>query len=102
MACAVLFLNIDDAEVSMQHEEHWAINVPDSTPMHIGQEIYVCPTHICPCVAPASVLLSRGYSMDIVEARGRSRRAIEVLRELVLERTLRATGKKGLERLLPN
>ena len=44
-------LNVENAEVSMQHEEHWAINVPDSSPMHIGQEIYVCPTHICPCVA---------------------------------------------------
>ncbi len=44
-------LNVENAEVDMQHEEHWAVNVPDSTPMHIGQEIYVCPTHICPCVA---------------------------------------------------
>ena len=46
-----IVLNVDGAEVDKQHEEHWAINVPDSTPMHIGQEIYVCPTHICPCVA---------------------------------------------------
>ena len=46
-----IVLNVDGAEVDKQHEEHWAINVPDSTPIHIGQEIYVCPTHICPCVA---------------------------------------------------
>ena len=46
-----VILNVDDAEVDKQHEEHWAINVPDSAPLYIGQEIYVCPTHICPCVA---------------------------------------------------
>ena len=46
-----IVLNVDGAEGTTQHEEHWAINVPDSSPMHIGQEIYVCPTHICPCVA---------------------------------------------------
>ena len=46
-----IVLNVDGAEVDKQHEEHWAINIPDSAPMHIGQEIYVCPTHICPCVA---------------------------------------------------
>lgn len=40
--------------------------------------------------------------MGIVEAHGRSRRAIGVLRELVLERTLRATERRGLEHLLPN
>ena len=44
-------LNVDDAEVDKQHEEHWAINVPNSESLRIGQEIYVCPTHICPCVA---------------------------------------------------
>ena len=40
--------------------------------------------------------------MDIVEVRGRSRRAIGELHELVLERTLRATERTVLERLLPN
>ena len=46
-----IVLDVDGAEVTTQHEEHWAVNVPDSSSMHIGQEIYVCPTHICPCVA---------------------------------------------------
>ena len=75
-------LNIDDAEVSMQHEEHWAINVPDSTPMHIGQEIYVCPTHICPCVALHPfyyVVDTDGYC----RGHGKSRHAIGLLREPV-------------------
>ena len=40
--------------------------------------------------------------MGIVEAHGRSQHAIGVLRELVLEKTLRATEKTGLGRLLPN
>ncbi len=46
-----IILNIDKAEVAQQHEEHWAINIPESTSMHIGQEVYVCPTHVCPSVA---------------------------------------------------
>ena len=69
-------LSIDDAEVSMQHEEHWAINVPDSTPMHIGQEIYVCPTHICPCVAlhPFYYLVDTdGYCRGTWEVTARNR-----------------------------
>lgn len=40
--------------------------------------------------------------MGIVEARGKSRRAIGVLRELVLERTLRATERTVREHLPPN
>ena len=71
-------LNIDDAEVSMQHEEHWAINVPDSTPMHIGQEIYVCPTHICPCVALHPfyyVVGNDGYCRGTWEVTARNRSA---------------------------
>ncbi|MCY4401125.1 MAG: D-TA family PLP-dependent enzyme [Candidatus Poribacteria bacterium] len=44
-------LNIENAEVDTQHEEHWAINVPDTKQIQIGQEVYVCPTHICPSVA---------------------------------------------------
>ncbi|MDE0088043.1 MAG: D-TA family PLP-dependent enzyme [Candidatus Poribacteria bacterium] len=71
-------LSIDDAEVSMQHEEHWAINVPDSTPMHIGQEIYVCPTHICPCVAlhPFYYLVDTdGYCRGTWEVTARNRSA---------------------------
>ena len=71
-------LNVEDAEVSMQHEEHWAINVPDSTPMHIGQEIYVCPTHICPCVAlhPFYYLVDAdGYCRGTWEVTARNRTA---------------------------
>ncbi len=44
-------LNIENAEVDTQHEEHWAVNIRADTPVQIGQEVYVCPTHICPSVA---------------------------------------------------
>lgn len=44
-------LTIKNAEVDTQHEEHWAVNVPSTKQMQIGQEVYVCPTHICPSVA---------------------------------------------------
>ena len=69
-------LNVENAEVSMQHEEHWAVNVPDSSPMHIGQEIYVCPTHICPCVAlhPFYYLVDAdGYCRGTWEVTARNR-----------------------------
>lgn len=46
-----IILNIDNAEVDKQHEEHWAVNIPEGTSIQIGQEVYVCPTHICPSVA---------------------------------------------------
>ena len=71
-------LNVDGAEVDKQHEEHWAINVPDSSPIHIGQEIYVCPTHICPCVAlhPFYYLVDTdGYCRGTWEVIARNRTA---------------------------
>ena len=46
-----VILNVPGAEVDKQHEEHWAVNVPRGTTVRIGQEVYVCPTHICPSVA---------------------------------------------------
>ena len=71
-----IILNVDDAEVDKQHEEHWAINVPDSTLLHIGQEIYVCPTHICPCVALHPfyyVVDTDGYCRETWEVTARNR-----------------------------
>ena len=71
-------LSVDNAEVGQQHEEHWAISVPDSTPMRIGQEIYVCPTHICPCVALHPfyyVVDADGYCRKTWEVTARNRSA---------------------------
>ena len=71
-----IVLDVDDAEVTTQHEEHWAVNVPDSSSMHIGQEIYVCPTHICPCVAlhPFYYLVDAdGYCRGTWEVTARNR-----------------------------
>lgn len=71
-----LILNVENAEVDTQHEEHWAINVPKDTPIQIGQEIYVCPTHICPCVAlhPFYYLIdSSGYCQGTWEVTARNR-----------------------------
>jgi D-serine deaminase-like pyridoxal phosphate-dependent protein len=73
-----IILSVDNAEVGQQHEEHWAISVPDSTPMYIGQEIYVCPTHICPCVALHPfyyVVDADGYCWDTWEVTARNRSA---------------------------
>ena len=71
-------LNIDAAEVDKQHEEHWAINVQDSNTIHMGQEVYVCPTHICPCVAlhPFYYIVDAdGYCRGTWEVTARNRSA---------------------------
>lgn len=71
-----IILNIDNAEVDKQHEEHWAINIPEDTPIHIGQEVYVCPTHICPCVALHPfyyVIDADGYCQGTWEVTARNR-----------------------------
>ena len=44
-------LNIEGAEVGHQNEEHWVVKIPQGTEVRLGQEVYVCPTHICPTVA---------------------------------------------------
>jgi D-serine deaminase-like pyridoxal phosphate-dependent protein len=44
-------LSIEGAEVDFQHEEHWVIKIPKGAPVRLGQEVYVCPTHVCPTVA---------------------------------------------------
>ncbi len=69
-------LNIENTEVDTQHEEHWAINVPDSTHLQIGQEMYVCPTHICPSVALHTyyyVIDSDGYYKETWDVIARDR-----------------------------
>ena len=69
-------LNIDEAEVDTQHEEHWAVNIPEDTPIQIGQEVYVCPTHICPSVAlhPFYYIIDAdGYCQETWEVTARNR-----------------------------
>ena len=69
-------LNIDNTKVDKQHEEHWAINVPEGTQVQIGQEVYVCPTHICPSVALHPfyyVIDADGYCQETWEVTARNR-----------------------------
>jgi len=71
-----IILNVANAEVGKQHEEHWAVNIPESTSMHIGQEVYVCPTHICPSVALHPfyyVIDADGYCRNTWEVTARNR-----------------------------
>lgn len=71
-----IILNIDHAEVDKQHEEHWAVNIPEGTSIQIGQEVYVCPTHICPCVALHPfyyVIDADGYCQETWEVTARNR-----------------------------
>ncbi len=71
-----IILNIENARVDKQHEEHWAINVPNTDSLHIGQEVYVCPTHICPSVALHPfyyVIDADGYCGETWEVTARNR-----------------------------
>ncbi|MBM3265145.1 MAG: D-TA family PLP-dependent enzyme [candidate division Zixibacteria bacterium] len=44
--------NLDDTTpTSLQNEEHWVIETPDTSALRVGQPVYVQPAHICPCVA---------------------------------------------------
>ncbi len=69
-------LSIDNAAVDKQHEEHWVVNIPERTPIQIGQEVYVCPTHICPSVALHPfyyVIDADGYCRETWEVTARNR-----------------------------
>ncbi|MDE0022481.1 MAG: D-TA family PLP-dependent enzyme [Candidatus Poribacteria bacterium] len=54
-------LNLPDAEVGPQSEEHWTIRIPphnalprqadSGSDLKVGDALYICPTHICPTVA---------------------------------------------------
>ncbi len=71
-----VILNVPSAEVDKQHEEHWAANVPAGNSVCIGQEVYVCPTHICPSVALHQfyyVVDTDGYCRETWEVAARNR-----------------------------
>ncbi len=71
-----IVLNVDGAEVDKQHEEHWAVNIPDGTAVKLGQAVYVCPTHICPSVALHPyyyVVDADGYCRETWEVTARNR-----------------------------
>ncbi|MCZ6679285.1 MAG: D-TA family PLP-dependent enzyme [Candidatus Poribacteria bacterium] len=44
-------VSIEGAELAHQNEEHWIVKIPAGTVVRLGQEVYVCPTHVCPTVA---------------------------------------------------
>jgi len=71
-----VILNVPGATVDKQHEEHWAVNMPRETAVRIGQEVYVCPTHICPSVALHQfyyVIDAGGYYRETWEVAARNR-----------------------------
>jgi D-serine deaminase-like pyridoxal phosphate-dependent protein len=43
--------NIEGAKPGLHNEEHWVMELPDTSGFNIGQPAYVFPTHICPCTA---------------------------------------------------
>ena len=46
-----VILNIEGAELGHHNEEHWRVKIPKGTEVKFGQDVYVCPRHICPSVA---------------------------------------------------
>lgn len=47
----VAFLNLDEAVIVSQSEEHLVVRVPDTSSLKPGAIIYGIPAHICPTVA---------------------------------------------------
>lgn len=47
----VRFVDYPDFKLVSQSEEHGIVEVEDSGPFEIGQEIYMIPYHVCPTVA---------------------------------------------------
>ena len=45
------FLNLDNAVIVSQSEEHLVVKVPDTSVLPLGKIIYAVPAHICPTVA---------------------------------------------------
>jgi D-serine deaminase-like pyridoxal phosphate-dependent protein len=45
------FLNIRDAAIVMQSEEHLVVKTPDSASFEPGDVVYAMPAHVCPSVA---------------------------------------------------
>ena len=43
--------NLPGAEPGLHNEEHWIMDCPDTAGLAVGDPIYVCPTHVCPCTA---------------------------------------------------
>ena len=45
------FLAIDQPRTLIHNEEHWLLAVSPDLRFRVGDEHYVVPTHVCPCVA---------------------------------------------------
>ena len=45
------FLAIDGTRTLIHNEEHWLLAVNPGLRFRVGEEHYVVPTHVCPCVA---------------------------------------------------
>ena len=68
--------SIEGAEVGHQNEEHWIVKIPKGTEVRLGQEVYVCPTHVCPTVAlyPSYYIIDRdGVCIDTWQVAARNR-----------------------------
>ena len=46
-----IILGMEDAEPGRHNEEHWAFKLPAGTSVNVGDQLYVVPTHVCPCFA---------------------------------------------------
>ena len=53
------FLAIDGTRTLIHNEEHWLLAVSPDLRFRVGEEHYVIPRHVCPCVAPAPAVLRR-------------------------------------------
>lgn len=62
----IFFLNLSDYKVRSQSEEHLVVEVKDWENLHVGDELYGVPYHICPTVAlyDEAVVVENGKVVD--------------------------------------
>jgi D-threonine aldolase len=72
----VKFLNVNNAEVVSQSEEHLVVKVPDTSVHTVGDVWYAVPFHICPTVALYNELqiIEKGYSLHQWKVTARNRK----------------------------
>jgi len=69
-------LNLLNARLGAQSEEHWVVDVDDASDLRIGDVVYVVPRHICTTVNLypfANVIDEKGHLIDRWEIRARTR-----------------------------
>ncbi|OIO95236.1 MAG: hypothetical protein AUJ92_08310 [Armatimonadetes bacterium CG2_30_59_28] len=69
-------LNLKGAKLGPQSEEHWVVDMPESSEASVGDVVYIVPKHVCPTVNLypfANIIDETGHCVDRWEIRARTR-----------------------------